>query len=84
MRRLFLSAIIMLAGCVVDQPMVVQSACTGFVIGKTTRAEVLNKCGLPKTHYEGTEGSALLYENSGRIQNFGFDANGVLNSTSGS
>jgi hypothetical protein len=83
MRLLFLVALVSLAGCAFPEAMTVNNACSGFVVGTTTKAEVLNKCGQPRSHGESAEGSSLLYENTGHVQVFGFDAKGVLVNTGG-
>jgi hypothetical protein len=88
MRFLSLWAVVMLTACAAAQPLVVENTCSGFIIGKSTKAEVLNKCGQPSVHTDMTTGSALLFVTSGlgtrHIQNFGFDEQGILTSVSGS
>ena len=61
MRFLSLWAVVMLAACAVGQPLVVENTCSGFIVGKSTRAEILNKCGQPTGHFEDATGSALSF-----------------------
>jgi hypothetical protein len=89
MRSLSVWTVVMLAACAAPQPVVVENTCAGFIIGKSTRAEILNKCGQPFLHYESATTSKLSFIIPGgrpgvrHVEDFSFDAQGVLTSIEG-
>jgi hypothetical protein len=83
MRFLSMVAAVMLGACAVAQPLVVEDTCSGFIIGKSTKADVLNKCGQPKTYSDTPPyGSGLTFITSGHFHAFTFDAQGILTTVS--
>lgn len=90
MRLRLLWGFVMLTGCAAVQPVVVENTCSGFAIGKSTKAEVLNKCGEPFLHSESATGSELSFKLPGgsfpgqHTATFDFNGQGILIATSGS
>jgi hypothetical protein len=76
---LFLFTTVMLVGCTVNYPVLVTYSCSDFTIGKTDKAEVINKCGQPQSQLDSASGSTLTFRPpSSGLQVFDFDTNGIL------
>jgi len=79
MRFMLLFATVMLVDCTVNYPVLVRYSCSDFTIGKTDRAEVINKCGQPQSQLDSASGSTLNFMPPGSgLQVFDFDADGIL------
>lgn len=84
MRAAFISGLVLLTGCVVERPVIVERPCLGFNVGQTTEAEVISRCGQPESQINSASGLTLNFNNPGSgLQIFEFDRNGVLQGYSG-
>jgi hypothetical protein len=84
MRAVLLGGLVLLTGCVVEHPIIVDYPCSGFKVGQTTEAEVISKCGQPESQMNSAGGLTLNFKNPGSaLQIFEFDGNGVLKGYSG-
>jgi hypothetical protein len=79
MRFPSLFAIVMLVGCTVGYLVLLEYPCDGFTVGKTTKAEVINRCGSPQSEVDSAGGSELNFKPPGSsLRVFDFDRNGIL------